>query len=70
VLYVKEIFENWIRVVNKNQNTKPIKQPSKQVKTAGDSTMMKNEARLELEVKSRTYLRLRSPFGFQDKHTQ
>jgi hypothetical protein len=22
VLYVKEIFENWIRVVNKNQDTK------------------------------------------------
>ena len=34
VLYVKEIFENWTRVVNKNQSTKS----SKQVKTAGDST--------------------------------
>jgi hypothetical protein len=29
VLLTKEIFENWIRVVNKNQNTKPIKQSSK-----------------------------------------
>ena len=34
VLYIKEIFENWTRVVNKNKNTKS----SKQVKTAGDST--------------------------------
>jgi hypothetical protein len=34
VLYVKEIFEKWRQVVNKNKNTKS----SKQVKTAGDST--------------------------------
>ena len=34
VLYIKEIFENWTRVVNKNQSTKS----SKQMKTAGDST--------------------------------
>ncbi|HKG88025.1 MAG TPA: hypothetical protein VKA95_06835 [Nitrososphaeraceae archaeon] len=33
MLYVKEIFENWTQVVNKNKNTKP----TKQVKTAGDS---------------------------------
>jgi hypothetical protein len=34
VLYVKEIFEKWRQVVNKNKNTKS----SKQVKTTGDST--------------------------------
>ena len=28
-IYVKEIFENWIRVVNKNQNTKLSKQANK-----------------------------------------
>ena len=28
VLYVKEIFENWIQVVNKNQNTKSNQGPT------------------------------------------
>jgi hypothetical protein len=32
MLYTKEIFENWIRVVNRNQDTKLSKQTSKQVK--------------------------------------
>ena len=39
MIYVKEIFENWTRVVNKNQSTKS----SKQVKTAGDSTEYDND---------------------------
>jgi hypothetical protein len=43
VLYIKEIFENWTRVVNKNQNTKS----SKQMKTAGDSTKMIEAAQQE-----------------------
>jgi hypothetical protein len=29
MIYVKEIFENWTRVVNKNQNTKLSRQVSK-----------------------------------------
>jgi hypothetical protein len=37
VLYIKEIFEKWTRVANKNQNTKSSQvQTSMQVKTAGD----------------------------------
>jgi hypothetical protein len=46
ILYVKEIFENWIRIVNKNQNTKLSKQTDKKI--AGDSTTMKNEVDLGL----------------------
>jgi hypothetical protein len=42
VLYVKEIFENWRHVVNKNQNTKST---IKQVEAAGDSTTMVEEAK-------------------------
>jgi hypothetical protein len=35
-------------------------QATKQVKTAGDSTMMMNEAKPRITVESRTYLRLRN----------
>jgi hypothetical protein len=44
VLYIKEIFENWIQIVNKNQNTKLSRTNGE---TAGDSPKMTEDAQLE-----------------------